>query len=185
MSDYAKLQKLDSQIRAIKKAEHKADVTDLLRDALRNSEDREEKLYILSRLASEHQLLGKLEAAEDAIKTQINLAPDNPEAWLQLASHYFSFAHDLPRALSTVEVAVEKAAREGNFVRQAHAERTRIALEMKNYQVVESSLAKLIEHSPKPGSIDVELESDFLPRIPAGDVRNDLVENYKRLIHEK
>jgi tetratricopeptide (TPR) repeat protein len=185
MSDDAKLQKLDSQIRAIKKADRNADVTGLLRDALRNTEDQEEKLYILSRLASEYQLLGKLEAAEDAIKKQINLAPDNPEAWLQLASHYYGLVHDLPKALSTVEVAVEKAAREGNFVRQAHAERIRIALEMKNYQVVENSLAKLIEYSPRPGSIDVELESDFLPRIPASGVRNDLVENYKKLAHAK
>lgn len=185
MSDDSKLQKLDSQIRAIKKADRNADVTGILQAALRDAEDLDEKLFILSTLASEYQLLGKLEAAEDAIKKRIDLDPDKPEAWLQLASHYYGVVHDLPKALSTVEVAVEKAAREGNFVRQAHAERIRIALETKNYSVVESSLAKLIEYTPKPGSIDVELESDFLPRIPASGVRNDLVENYKKLAHAK
>jgi tetratricopeptide (TPR) repeat protein len=185
MSDDSKLQKLDSQIREIKKADRNADVTGMLQAALRDTEDMDEKLYILSRLASECQLLGKLEAAEDAIKKQIDLDSGNPEAWLQLAAHYYRYAHDLPKSLSTVEVAVEKAAREGNFVRQAHAERIRIALETKNYQVVENSLAKLIEYTPKPGSIDVELESDFLPRIPASAVRNDLVESYKKLAHAK
>jgi tetratricopeptide (TPR) repeat protein len=185
MSNYSRLQKLDAQIRQLKGVDRNADVTGILQAALRDAEDSDEKLYILSRLASEYQLLNRLEAAEDAIRKQIDLDPNKPEAWLQLATHYYRYMHDLPKALSIVEVAVERAEREGNFVRQVYAERIRIALEMKNYQLVENSLAKLIEYTPKPGSIDVELESDFLPRIPAinSGVRTDLIENYRRLAH--
>lgn len=185
MPDDSKLHKLDSQIRGAKKVDHNADVTGILQAALQDTDDLDEKLYILSRLASECQLLSKLEAAEIAIKKQVDLDPNNTEAWLQLATHYYRYAHDLHKSLSTVEVAVENATREGNFVRQAHAERIRIALEIKNYQVVEDSLTKLIEYAPKTGSIDVELESDFLPRIPVNRVRNDLVELYRKLTHSK
>jgi tetratricopeptide (TPR) repeat protein len=185
MSDDSKLQKLDSQIRDIKAVDHNADVTGILQAALRHAKKMDTKLYILSRLASEYQLLGKLELAEGAIKKQVDLDRNNPEAWIQLATHYFRCTHDLKKSLSTIEIAVDKAMQEGNFVRQAHSERIRIALEMKNYQVVENSLAKLIEYIPRPGSIDVKLERDFLLRIPASGVRNELVETYKNLAHSK
>jgi len=181
MSNYAKLRELDIKVRDIKNADRNADVTGILQTALRKTEGLDEKLYILSRLASEFQLLRRPKEAEGAIKDQIALDPNKPESWLLLATLYFRYTEDLPSALSAVEVAIEKAAKEGNFVRQAHAERIRIALATKNYEIVESSLMTLIEYVPKPGSIDVELEYDFLPRIPDRGVRNDLIEKYRTL----
>src|SRR5713226_4446485 len=180
MSNYSRIQKFDAQIRRLKSTDHNADVTAILKAALQDTEDLDEKLYVLSRLVSEYQMLGKLDDAEDAVQKQITLNTSNPEAWLQLATHYYRYSRDLSKALSTVEIAIEKATQEGNFVRQTHTERIRIALEMKNYQTVEDSLARLIIYTPKPGSIDVELESDFLPRIPAG-VAKELVEKYTKL----
>lgn len=161
-------------------AYHYAEVARLLQAV-----DRDEKLYILSSLASEYQRLNRVQDAEAAIREQITLASDRPEVWMQLAAHFYRCVHDLPKALSAIEVAIEKALLEGNFVRQAHSERIRIALEMKNYQAVENSLTELIEYTPKLGSIDVSLESDFLPRIPVNSVRSELVENYKKSIANK
>lgn len=181
MTDYSRLRKLDAQFKELKRAKNGADVTAILLTALRDTDDLEEKLYILSRLTSEYQLLGKLEEAEAALRQQIELEPNNPEAWLVLAAHYFRYVRDSPRAFWTVELAVQKALQERNFVRQAYAERIRIALEMKNYTAVEDSLVQLIDYMPEPGSIDVELENDFLPRIPASEVRRDLLERYKKL----
>lgn len=179
MVDEIRLQQLDAQVRALKQADHYADAAGLLEEALAGTEDAEEKLYFLSCLASEHQLFGRYQAAEDVIKKQIEIAAERPEAWLQLAALYHGFLSNAPRALSTVNIAVEKAVQTGDFVRQAYAERIRIALTMQEFGIVENSLTALIGYRPKPGSIDVALESDFLQRIPSGAVSSELVERYR------
>ena len=181
MTNYSRLRKLGAHFKELKRAKNGADVTAFLLTAIRDTEDLEEKLYILSVLTSEYQLLGKLEEAEATIRQQIELEPNNPEAWLVLAAHYFRYVQNTPRAFSTVELAIQKALQEGNFVRQAYAERIRIALVMKNYTAVEDSLVHLIDYIPEPSSIDVELENDFLPRIPASQVRKDVLERYKKV----
>lgn len=179
--NHSKLQELDAAIRRLKGENPDADATSLILATLRTAKDKDEQTYLLSSLASEYQSLGKLPEAEEAIRNQINLAPDSPDGWIQLAGHLYRYAKDLPKALSTVELAVTKALVNGHFVRQALAERIRIALDMKNYPIVEASMLKLIEYVPKPGSLDVRLETDFLTRIPVGTISIEIVEKYRKL----
>lgn len=179
MSDF--LKKIISQISDIKRKDPKADVSDIIKDALETRQDKEEIMGLLSLLASEYHLFNKLDEAEKVINERIALEPNLPDGWLSLAGHFHYYVHDLPKAYSIIEVAVEKALKDGNFVRQAYCMRIRIALDMKNYKAIEDSLGKLIKYHPKPGSIDVNYEDDFVKRIPMGEINSNILEEYKKL----
>lgn len=161
------------------KSEGQVDCAEILRGELDASTSQERKLSIHSMLGIELQSQRRFEEAESAIKEGISLAPEMPDAWLTLALHYFYYVHDPEKALSAINVALEKASTEMNFVRQVHLERIRIALALKDYSTVEDSLRELVRYVPPSGSQDVQLEAEFLASVPAGAVSESLISSYK------
>lgn len=188
-----KTQELEKKLNELRAKDARADLKPVLVAALGAAENDEERVSILSRLSSEWQLeLAKLpfeekhkdkfDAAEAVIRKCIELQPNNAHHWIRLAEHFHYYATDLQKALEAINTAIEKAEREKAFVRQAHGVRIRIALQLKEYTSVEKSLAALIAYSPPSSSPDVSLEDDFLRKIPAGAVREELVARYKSIL---
>jgi tetratricopeptide (TPR) repeat protein len=188
-----KLQELEKRLEKLRQQDARADLKPALRAALHSAQDDKEKAFILSRLASEWQLeLARLpfddkhkdgfNEAEAVIRECLKLQPDDPYHWIRLAEHFHYYATDFAKALQAINAAIEKAEKDRVFVRQAHSTRIRIALELKDYALVEKSLEVLTTYSPSPNKPDVALEHDFLKKIPPGAVRDDLVARYKAIL---
>lgn len=180
-----RLEELDARLREIREVDGNADLTDILRAELEKSGTEEEKLYVYSLLAEELHSRGMLQEAEAAIRASIQIRPGRPDAWITLALHHFYYATKPEAALSAINTAIEKSRRDGNFVRQSHIERIRIALDLQRYSVVEESLIELLKYEPGHGSLDTQLEGDFLSRIPAGMVSTAVIERYKTKLSAK
>ena len=184
---------LEKRLDELRHKDPRADLKPVLRSALRAARDDEERAFIQSRLAGELQLeLAKLpsdsrhkarfDEVEALLRRCVELQPDDPYYRIRLAEHFHYYASDLRKALEAINAAVEKAEKNGTFVRQAHGTRIRIALDLKDYPIVEKSLEVLTSYSPLPGSPDVAPEKDFLKKIPPGAIRNDLVARYKAIL---
>jgi len=182
MTNASKLEELDKRIFAIKKTNRDADVTGILLEAFDNAVDNEERVHILSSLASEYQTMSRSDDAEQTIRKAITISPQSPELWIKLAEHFHYHDVDLEKALAVTETAVDKAMDEGNFVRQALGVRVRIATEARHYSVVEKTLRTLLDYEPKPGTIDVKLEGDFLNAIPVGKIDEAVMNAYKEAL---
>ena len=126
-----------------------------------------------------HQRIEELQRKLSALRAQ---DPHEPHHWIRLAEHFQYYATDLERALDAINKAIDKA-RQGNaFLRQAHGSRIRIALELRQFEYVEESLKALIAYRPPKDSPDVALEKDFIKKIPAGAVSDQLIASYKALL---
>ena len=136
----------------------------------------------MGRLATEFQLMDEPGQAEACLVEVINSSPDSAQPRLALASHYHLHCGDLEKALVAVNTAVEVAAKSGSLFRQAHGSRIRVALDLKEFQLVQESLEALIAYKPESGAVDVALERDFLKRIPAGSVSPAVLIQYEALV---
>jgi tetratricopeptide (TPR) repeat protein len=188
-----KMQELEKRLEELRQNDTRADLKPALQAALHAAQDDEERAFILSHLASEWPLelarlpfdnkhKAKFKEAEAVIRKCLKLQPDDPYHWIRLAEHFHYYATDLKKALQAINAAIEKAEKDKLFVRQAHGARIRIALELKDYALVEKSLEALIAYSPLPNRPDVALERDFLKKIPSGAVRDDVVARYKAIL---
>lgn len=177
MLTLSKLEQFDAQLEELRLASPRRDLTEFVRAALDTAQDKEEEEFFLSTLAHEYAYSGRFDEAESTIRKQLEIAPDSPVAWVQLASHFLYNTRELKKALSAAEIAVEHAEAQGGFVRYTHGVRIRIALEMKKYEIVEASLVKLVEYTPEQPEIG--LEGDFINRIPKGKVNKEIVDRYK------
>jgi hypothetical protein len=191
-----RIQDLEKRLRGLRAKDAKADVKPMLIEALSNATDKQERVFILSRLASEWQVeiaklsfsdehKAKFERIERAIRECTELEPEEPYHWIRLAEYFHYYVGDLARALDAAEVAIKKAEMEKAFVRQAHGTRIRIALDMKNYSAIAQSLASLVGYTPSGREPDVALEDDFLSKIPAEAVEPEILKRYKVAVQQQ
>jgi len=178
-----RLLELSDRVRQLK-ADGSSDCSDLLRAELTAPGSIEEKIIIYGMLALELQSHNQLEQAEQAIRERIELDRDMPDGWISLALHYHYYSNEDEKALSAIDVAVAKARANGNFFRQAHLERIRIALTLRKYSTIEESLAQLVSYQPR-GSLDVQLEAEFLALIPGGTVNQNYIDQYKQKVADE
>jgi tetratricopeptide (TPR) repeat protein len=179
------LNEIDTRLREIRLADRGADLTDIIRGELPNLITAEEKLYVYSLLVTELQSHGRLQEAEASIRASIGIQPDKPDSWRTLALHYFYYANQPEEALAAINTAIEKSHLDGNFVRQSLTERIRIALDLRRYSLVEESMTELLDYEPDRESLDVQLEGDFLSRIPPNSVSTAIIERYKNKLSTK
>ena len=172
------MEKLEARLVELRRNNIRADVTDVIETEFDRAQNREEKLHLLTKLASAYYLIEKPKDAETAIRRQIQLAPDDTLVWAHLAEHHLYHTEELEDALRTINLALEKATATNMYVRMAHGVRVRIALELERYDLVEESLKELLCHKPEVGS-DVVLEDDFVDRIPLSAISGDIVNRYR------
>jgi tetratricopeptide (TPR) repeat protein len=183
MSD-KRLLEISDRVRELK-LNGNSDCAALLRTELQTSSSQEEKVYICDMLAAELHGQNRVDEAESVLQERIALDSERPEGWINLALHFHYYAKEPEKALSTINMALDKAKREGSFYRQAHLERIRIALQLKSYSIIEDSLRELINYFPTPDSKDIRLETEFLARIPKGAVNKTVIADYEaKVAHE-
>ena len=173
------LEKLTKQIIELKKKKQFEKIIQVLNKALVVADSIDEKVYLLSSIASEYQQQFNYKKAEQAINKCIELQSDSPDGWLNLAEHFHYYDVDLNKALSVIKIAIEKAVAEGNFLRQSLGVQARIALEIGQYGLFEKTLLWLIDYKPQKGSIDVSMEEDLVEKIPDGKINDSIIKSYK------
>jgi tetratricopeptide (TPR) repeat protein len=176
-----RLLELSDRLRKMK-SDGDIDCSEVLRVELQASSSQEEKLCIYNLLGLELQSQGKLDEAEAVIRERIALEPEMPDGWITLALHLLYYTREAEKALSAINVALEKSQLQGSFFRQAHLERIRIALALESYPTIEESLTHLVNYVPARGSLDVQLEAEFLGRIPKGTINESLIQRYKEKV---
>ncbi len=129
--------------------------------------------------ASDAESARQFQQLEELLRETIKIAPDDAYSWIAMAEHYHYYAVDLAKARSTIEIAVEKALAEKNFVRQAFGVLIRIALAQGDFCAVEKCLAALNDYIAPAGTVDVAAERDFLGRIPEGSIQPAILERYR------
>src|SRR6266496_1604858 len=174
------LENLNDRLRQMQSADRHVDLTSVLKRELEAASNDEDKSYVYGLLATELQSQGRVQEAEDAIRSRLEIQPNKPDAWISLALHLFHYSQLPQEALSAIDTAIEKANLDGNFVRQSHIERVRIALGAAKYSLVEESLKELLDYEPRYGSLDVALEGEFLSQIPEGKVSREILEKYTK-----
>jgi len=113
MHDYDLLELAD-RVKTLK-TQGSEDCAEILRKELNTAPTQEAKLGICGMLGIELQSQGRSEEAEAVIRERISLSPDNPESWITLALHFFYYTNDIEKALSTINVAIQKASAQKHF----------------------------------------------------------------------
>src|SRR5882724_3645850 len=96
------------------------DCSELLRVELQSAQSQEERLGIYCMLGIELQEHGKFDEAEVAIRECIALEPESTVVWTTLALHFLHSTKEFDKALSAINIALEKAEAGKNFYRYAH-----------------------------------------------------------------
>lgn len=141
----------------------------------------DEKVSLLSELSNELHRQNRDDEAEKAIKSRIAITSDLPDGWISLALHHLYYSGRLEESLEIVNVAIQKAQLDGNFLREAHIERIRIAIKMERFDIVQESILFLTVYHPPRGSVDSALDDDFLKRIPSETVDEVLLATYRKM----
>ncbi len=155
---------------------------EFLRSLRAKTEVESDFVMLTTLLESECSRFGLLDECEALGREMMKRFPKDPMPWISFAGFLLHTKEDLEEAKSTVEIAVEKAARRGQFVRHAYNTRARIARRLGDFALLEDTLKKLTNYAPKPGSEDIDFEDDFLVDLPSGSISEDILREYRAAI---
>lgn len=116
---------------------------------------------------------------------EIEEFPNEPVPMVGLAMTLAADQEELVSAAKTAALAVEAAARKGEFINYALLAEVRVALKLGSFGTLESALRKLIEASRMPPRTDCALETDFLGDIPVGAINPAIIAEYKSVASRK
>jgi hypothetical protein len=141
------------------------------------SEDRE---AIASLLVHELQRTEQFPAAAALLRENVVRHPRDPYPLIALTEHYHYYALDLRKAKLLIARALEKARAIREFVYHSLGVQARLAIETRDWKLLEKSLRELTTYRHKTGNPDVFPEKDFLARIPPHVVSSEVVAAYIR-----
>jgi hypothetical protein len=142
----------------------------------------DEARILRSERVAELQLRGKYAEAEALLLAEVDREPLEPFHSLSLAEHFHYYDVDLSRSLDCLAQAIAKARLDGKFMYQALGTQARIAIEIRDWNLLEVTLRDLASYEHTPGKADVFPETDFLSRIPAGSVSPEAIDAYVRRV---
>lgn len=161
------------------------EAVEFLRSEIAAQHDPMARLDHMRNLAMVLTLSGQDAEALAVMREQVRLAPDEPIVWCGLAWHLHihkgagSAAGPLNEneVLETIDHAVTVAERTGGTgLRHCLSERARLAEAIERWDVVEDSIRRILAIPDGRGVPDTAVAIDFLRRIPAGAVDQDLVQ---------
>jgi hypothetical protein len=168
------------------------DAEAVVREWLLDEADRDKRAFHLGFLEVVLIAQGQDAAALDVIHQRLRDAPDDPLEWGSLA-RFHSVRHDttefspdpLRAALDAIDVAVEKARRTGHYLRFCLNDRCRIAVAMQRWDLLDDSLRQILAIPPGRGVPDIQLEDDFLRRVPDGVIDPKVMAAYRSAMAEQ
>jgi hypothetical protein len=170
-------------LRAMRTQDGTRDLSSHIEGLLRQSWSEHDAAALRGELIAELHRHDRLVEAEALLRTEVGREPTEPYHSLCLAEHFHYYDVDLSKSLKQVAEAVSKAEADGKFLYQALGAQARLAIETKDWSLLESTLIKLATYDHIPGKVDVFPEADFLSRVPSGVAAEAMAVYIERLEH--
>lgn len=120
----------------------------------------------------------RLDEAENFVLELMELSPKSVQNLTYASTFFWLNRGDDLRAIAVAESAVALALKSDNFVVSAYEALCRAAKSASNFELLESSLEKALNHHHVDGHPDIRLSDDLLVGVPKGRVNAKLVERY-------
>jgi hypothetical protein len=126
----------------------------------------------------EHQRHERYSEAESLLLAEAATDPTEPLHSIGLASHFQYYDVDLEKALVHASQAIFKAEEDGKFMYQALGIQARLAIAVRSWDLLNSTLLRLATYEHRPDLADVFPESEFLALIPPDTGTEHAVASY-------
>lgn len=166
----------------IKREEPGEVVLQAILDRIAKSRNAEEVRILKGILSSELASQERYNDAERVRKELANDFPADPSPLISLAEQKLYYEHKPAEAMESIDQALERAMRTGNFRRQALGVKARISISLGRYDIVEDILRQLMTLQLKPGNLDIGLEWDFIHKIPLGVIDKGIADQFEEYI---
>lgn len=104
--------------------------------------------------------------------------PDDVRLPMNKAEVYLYSAGEIPKALKWIDVAIERADRQGHSQRETRGYKARILLKLGRGDELSDVLEQIMALRLEKGANDIGRERDFVDRAPPGMIRKDVLERY-------
>lgn len=104
--------------------------------------------------------------------------PDDVRLPMEKAEVYLYSAGELPKALKWIDVAIERADRQGHSQRETRGYKARILLKLGRGDELSDVLEQIMALRLGKGANDIGRERDFVDRAPPGLIRKDVLDRY-------
>jgi hypothetical protein len=131
-------------------------------------------------LIQELQRTDQFTAAEALLREDIEMHSRHPYPRIALAEHFHYYVRDLRKAKTEITRAIKIARSIREFVYHSLGVQARLAVETKDWKLLERSLRELTAYRHKTGNADVFPEKDFLAHLPTSVVSSEVVAAYLR-----
>lgn len=107
--------------------------------------------------------------------------PEEPVPWIGLAARLGQEQKTLGEAREVIERGLEIALRTNRFVRYALGTRARIANALKDHQLLEETVRRLIADAVKTRTEDCGFETDFIESAPHSTINPEVRKQYLQI----
>ena len=108
----------------------------------------------------------------------MQLYPDDVRPAISKATCYLYFLEDPEKALTSINLAIERAYRTRYFRREALGNKARILLELGRGDELSDVLEEIMSLQIVKGIPDIGRERDFVDRAPPGFIRKSVLDRY-------
>jgi tetratricopeptide (TPR) repeat protein len=129
-------------------------------------------------LAQEYGHAQDYAASEAIYLALVEAEPDDPTPLIKLAEQKFYFERQLEAAMRIIDRAIAVACGSGKLRRNALSVKARIALAMREFQVVEGVLKRIMQLGLEYGYTDTGGMRDFFDRLPPGSIDPEVARQY-------
>jgi hypothetical protein len=160
-------------------------ITPMIEKRMKEETDTFRLRELRSLLASEYAAEGNYTTAEAIRLQEFQEDPDDPMPLISLAGQKL-YHEDRPElAMPIIDRAIPVAFRSGIFRRHALATKARIALELKQYDIVEGLLKDILQLTFNRKNVDIGRERDILDRLPPGSIDPEVARQYDEYCRAK
>jgi len=164
--------------RAMRETHDSLAIIEEVEERIRRESDRMKLKALNFVLGWEYSEIGDHAAYEAISLRMADADPDNPMWLISLAAHK-QYAEQQPEAaMPIIDRAIDVAFSSGTFRRHALAVKARIALELKQYPIVEDMLRQILQLKFGRGNADIGVERDILDRLPPGSIDAEVARQY-------
>ncbi len=142
------------------------------------SADSEDYLVLARELANLWRLAKGYTEARQVLDDIVERYPDDVLAPMSKASLYLYSLDDAAKALSCINVALDRAYRTGHFRRQALGVKARILLKLGRGDELSDVLEEIMSLQMRSDLPDIGRERDFVDGAPPGFIREDVLSRY-------
>jgi tetratricopeptide (TPR) repeat protein len=146
-------------------------------DAVEKVEGEDHRI-LASRLAQLLREAGRDTEALQVLDEILQRYPDDVRSAMSKATYYLYFLEDPEEALTSINLALERAHRTRHFRREALGNKARILLELGRGDELSDVLEEIMSLQIVKGVPDIGRERDFVDRAPPGLIRKNVLDRY-------